>query len=68
MTRDEARVFVEDHGGRVTGSVSGNTDYLVAGESPGSKLEKAQELGTRVIDEAGLRRLAEDRRADGASS
>lgn len=68
MTRDEARAFVEDRGGRVTGSVSGNTDYLVAGESPGSKLEKAQGLGTSVIDEVGLRRLAEDRRANGVSS
>ena len=44
-------------GGRVTGSVSKKTDYLVAGESPGSKLEKAERLGVPVLDEAGLRGL-----------
>ena len=44
-------------GGRVTGSVSKKTDYVVAGESPGSKLEKAERLGVAVIDEAGLRGL-----------
>lgn len=58
MTRDEARAFIEERGGKVTGSISGNTDYLVAGESPGSKLDKAQALGTTVLDEAGLRALA----------
>ena len=44
-------------GGKVTGSVSKSTDYVVAGDSPGSKLAKAEELGTAVIDEAGLREL-----------
>ncbi|MFW5941737.1 MAG: NAD-dependent DNA ligase LigA [Chloroflexota bacterium] len=63
MTRDEARAFVEERGGRVTGSVSGNTDYLVAGENAGSKLDKAQELETPIVDEAGLRELARARRA-----
>ena len=58
MTRDEARAFVEARGGKVTGSVSRNTSYLVAGESPGSKLDKAQELGTPILDEAGLLALA----------
>jgi DNA ligase (NAD+) len=42
----------------VTGSVSKSTDYLVAGESPGSKLERARELGVKVIDEPALRELA----------
>lgn len=60
MTRDEARAYVEGRGGKVTGSVSRNTDYVVAGESAGSKLDRAQELGTAILDEAGLRALAGD--------
>jgi DNA ligase (NAD+) len=59
MSRDQARAFIEAHGGRVTGSVSGNTDYLLAGERAGSKLERAEKLGVQVLDEAGLRRLVE---------
>jgi DNA ligase (NAD+) len=54
LTREEATERILRAGGRVTSSVSRNTDYLVAGESPGSKLEKAQRLGTEVLDEAGL--------------
>lgn len=58
MTRDEAKNLILRHGGKVTGSVSGKTDYLVAGEKAGSKLSKANELGVAVIDEENLRSLA----------
>jgi DNA ligase (NAD+) len=60
FTRDEAKGFIESHGGRVTGSVSGRTDYLVAGESAGSKLVKAQKLGVSVLDQEALLRLVDD--------
>ena len=58
-SRDQATKRITVAGGRVTGSISKKTDYLVAGESPGSKLEKAQRLGVQVLDEAGLRELLE---------
>jgi DNA ligase (NAD+) len=58
MSRDEARDFIKDRGGKVTDSVSKNTRYLVAGEAAGSKLAKAKELGVPVIDEGQLRRMA----------
>ena len=54
LTREEATRRVEEAGGKVTGSVSKKTDYVVAGADPGSKLTKAQELGTEVLDEDGL--------------
>ncbi|MGD0197802.1 MAG: NAD-dependent DNA ligase LigA [Solirubrobacteraceae bacterium] len=54
LTREQAGERIAAAGGRVTSSVSKKTDYLVAGESPGSKLEKAERLGVRVLDEAGL--------------
>jgi DNA ligase (NAD+) len=57
--RKELTALIERHGGRVTGSVSRSTDYLVAGEDPGSKLDRARELDVRVLDEAALRQLAE---------
>jgi DNA ligase (NAD+) len=58
-SREAATERVMAAGGRVMGSVSKKTDYVVAGESPGSKLEKAERLGVPVLDEAGLRRLLE---------
>jgi DNA ligase (NAD+) len=54
LTREEAAAMVKSAGGKVTNSVSKKTDYVVAGESPGSKLAKAESLGTEILDEAGL--------------
>jgi len=54
LTREDATQRILAAGGKVTGSVSRKTDYVVAGESPGSKLEKAQRLEVPVIDEDGL--------------
>ena len=53
--------MIEDAGGKVTGSVSKKTDYVVAGADAGSKLDKAKELGVPVIDEAEMVRLAGER-------
>jgi DNA ligase (NAD+) len=58
MSRSEAKALIEHRGGKVVGSVSSRTDYVVAGETPGSKLSKAQSLGVSIIDEEALRRLA----------
>ena len=60
MTREEAKELIESHGGKVAGSVSKQTDYVVAGDEAGSKLEKARELGIAVVDEAGLRKMFEE--------
>jgi DNA ligase (NAD+) len=49
--------MIKAAGGKVTSSVSKKTDYVVAGENPGSKLEKAKDLGVDTIDESGLRTL-----------
>lgn len=54
LKRDQAKEFIESRGGRVTSSVSKNTDFVVAGEDPGSKLERANQLGISVIDETKL--------------
>jgi DNA ligase (NAD+) len=56
-SREQATEQIMAAGGRVTGSVSKKTDYLVAGDSPGSKLQKAERLGVAVLDEAGLREV-----------
>jgi DNA ligase (NAD+) len=56
-SRDAAKKTIEDAGGRVSGSVSKKTDYVVAGEDAGSKLEKAKELGVKVIDEDEMEKL-----------
>ena len=60
LTRDEAGALIEARGGKVAGSVSRKTDYVVAGEAAGSKLERARDLGLAVLDEEGLRRLLEE--------
>jgi DNA ligase (NAD+) len=57
FTRSQAKALIEGAGGKVSGSVSGNTDYLIAGESPGAKLERAKNLGVKIIDEAQLKEL-----------
>jgi DNA ligase (NAD+) len=57
LTRDDAKARIESAGGKVAGSVSQKTNYVVAGEEAGSKLEKARALGVTVLDEDGLQRL-----------
>jgi DNA ligase (NAD+) len=57
FTRDEAKKMIEDAGGKVTGSVSKKTDYVVAGADAGSKLDKAKEFGVKVIDEKDMEKL-----------
>jgi DNA ligase (NAD+) len=59
LTREAAKEMIESAGGRVSGSVSKKTNYVVAGEEAGSKLDKAQSLGVPVLDEAGFRALLE---------
>jgi len=57
MTRDEATEKIEALGGHVTGSVSKKTDYVLAGADPGTKSDKAKELGVRILDEAAFRKM-----------
>lgn len=61
-SRDGITEFIQENGGKVTGSVSRNTSYVVAGENPGSKLDKARELGVPVIDQDGLLALIQQNR------
>ncbi len=51
LSRDEAKKMIQDNGGKVSGSVSKNTNYVLAGDSPGSKYDEAQKLGVKIIDE-----------------
>lgn len=59
MNRDEAKSYIEAHGGKVTERVSRKTSYLVAGEAAGSKLDKANSLGVTVINEDQLKALVQ---------
>jgi DNA ligase (NAD+) len=67
LTRDAAKEKIEAAGGKVAGSVSKKTDYVVAGDDAGSKLVKAQELGLPVLDETGLLALLEPNDKNGSS-
>ena len=58
LSREGAKEFIEQHGGKVTDSVSKKTDFLVLGEAPGSKYDKAKELGVKIIGEEELKKLA----------
>ncbi len=58
FSRDDAKEFIESNGGKVTDSISKNTNYLVLGENPGSKFDKAKSLGVKIIDEDELKKLA----------
>ena len=56
-TRDEAKELIESLGGKVTSSVTKKTSYIIAGENPGSKLDKAMSLGVEILDEKGIKDL-----------
>ncbi len=64
FSRDEAKEAILARGGKASGSVSKNTDYVVVGENAGSKEDKARELGRPILDEAGFRRLLETGEAE----
>jgi DNA ligase (NAD+) len=60
MSRKEATQFVESRGGRISSSVSKSTDFVVVGDDPGSKFDKAKQLGIRILDEEALRKLPDE--------
>ncbi|MFN9751828.1 MAG: helix-hairpin-helix domain-containing protein, partial [Planctomycetota bacterium] len=60
LSRDEAHALIEQHGGKTSGSVSKKTTLLLAGEEAGSKLQKAKDLGVKIVDEAVFRALLEN--------
>ena len=60
FSRESVKEFIEQHGGKLTDSVSRNTSYLVLGAEPGSKYEKAKALGVRVIGEEQLRTMCRE--------
>ena len=60
MSRGEAKAYIEERGGKVTGSVSAKTDFVLAGEKAGGKLEKAEKLGVAVLSEEELRARGEE--------
>jgi DNA ligase (NAD+) len=64
MSRAQAQGLIEAAGGKVTGSVSRKTDYVVAGTSPGSKIDKARQLNVAVIDEARLWEMLGNEKSD----
>jgi len=59
MSRDEAKAYIEGHGGKVTGSVSSKTSYLLAGEKAGSKLSKAEGLGVEILSEEAMQEMVD---------
>jgi DNA ligase (NAD+) len=60
MSRDEAKAKIKALGGDVSGSVSKNTDYVLAGEEAGSKLDKAQEIGVRILSEEEFLKMVQE--------
>jgi DNA ligase (NAD+) len=60
FTRDGIKDYIKQFGGKVTDSISAKTDYLVLGENPGSKHEKAKILGVKIISELELKTMTED--------
>ena len=62
LSRDEAKDLIEANGGKVTGSVSGNTNFLVLGENPGSKYDQALKRGVPTISEDDLKKMLQERK------